>query len=81
MDVVFGGEREGVVYDRLYVGDVQAARSHVRRNQQRHLSTLKVLYRLTALPLVYVTMNCAHLCVTHHFPQTSLCITHSKRHP
>lgn len=57
MHVVLGGERERVVNHDSNVGDVEAARRHVRRNEQRDLARLEGLHRPRARRLARISVH------------------------
>lgn len=60
MDVIFNCQREGIVYDRSNIWDVQTTRGNIRSDKDLHTPGLEVFQRSYACTLVEVPMNSAY---------------------
>ena len=57
MDVVLNRQRERVVDHSSHIGDIQTARSYIRRHKEPRLARLEILQRLHPPRLRHVTMQ------------------------
>lgn len=57
MDILFDSQREGIIHDRLDLGDIQSTRRDVSSDQERSLRRFEIVKRLHALRLTEVPVN------------------------